>query len=218
MRGFSDHHLSRRSRATVLARVARDPARYKTFTQGVRGLVEKCRSIKMASARASAKRLRLLNDTYRMLNRDIRMGAPMRTTVGTRVCVIAIGFLCMFASAVDADEGAGIHGTYSSFAYNAEGGDLLGIEVHIVPTRHGVRAIVQSAEGEPGDIDVVEIKQGAGGTLSFKVPMVGQTGVRFEGKVTTDGLKGKLIYSSGTTEEVFLKRTTSYWERYAAKP
>jgi hypothetical protein len=153
---------------------------------------------------------------FRTLNRGIRMEAQMRAIVGTRVAILFL--VCMVATIVHGDDGPRTIGTYSSFAYNTEGGDLLGLEVHVVPTRHGVKAVVQAAEGEPGDIEVVDLKQGAGGILSFDVPMVGQAGVKFEGKVTTDGLKGKLIYPSGTTQEVFLKRTTSYWERGAARP
>jgi hypothetical protein len=141
----------------------------------------------------------------------------MGAVVGIKVFA-AFFLICLVTTAVFADSGPKVIGTYSSFVYNAEGGDLLGIEVHIVPTRHGIKAIVQAAEGEPGDIEVADLNQGAGGILSFNVPMIGQTGVTFEGRVTADGLKGKLIYPSGTSQEVFLKRAMSYWDKSEKKP
>lgn len=105
-----------------------------------------------------------------------------------------------------------IPGTYSSFAYNEEGGDLVGYEVRIIPTRHGLKAVVQEAVGEPGDIHVVEVKEAADG-LSFDIPLAGERPARFAGKVTTKGLEGKITFSSGAVEQVVLKRSPSYWDR-----
>ena len=48
-------------------------------------------------------------------------------------------------------------GTFSTFEYNKEGGDVLGVEIRIVRTRTGYQAVVQFAEGEPGDLIVAPV-------------------------------------------------------------
>jgi hypothetical protein len=103
-------------------------------------------------------------------------------------------------------------GTYTSLTFNAESGDLHGYEVKVVPTRHGLKALLQAAEGEPGDVFVVDVAQ-KNGEVSFEVPLLGQKPARFQGRLVAGGLKGKILYSSGSSEDVFLKHARSYWDR-----
>jgi hypothetical protein len=105
-----------------------------------------------------------------------------------------------------------VAGTFSSLAYNAEGGDLIGYEVRIVPTNEGLKALVQVAQGDSGKVYLVGVDQ-KGDVLSFDVPLSSNIHGRFEGTVSPNGLDGKISYPTGAIERVSLKRTTSYWER-----
>jgi hypothetical protein len=50
-------------------------------------------------------------------------------------------------------------GTYSNLEYNEEGGDLLGIEIKIVPAPHErFQAAVLVSEGAPSSLFVVDVK------------------------------------------------------------
>lgn len=111
---------------------------------------------------------------------------------------------------------ARIAGTYSSFFYSAEGGDLLGYEVRLIPTSQGLKAVVQSAQGEAGDLYVVEVKRNANG-ISFDIPDLSGKPGRFTGNVVERGLEGTIRLPTGDAEKVFLRRTTSHWERLPFK-
>lgn len=102
-------------------------------------------------------------------------------------------------------------GTYSSFTYNEEGGDVLGYEVRIAPTSHGFQAIIQVAEGAPGLLHVVDVVQ-KGDLIKFDVPLDGEVKAAFEGRVTARGLEGTITLPAGL-QRVTLKRAMSYWER-----
>lgn len=103
-------------------------------------------------------------------------------------------------------------GTYSSLAYHAESGDLIGYEVRLIPTNQGTKAVVQVAEGDAGRIYIVDIVE-ASGMVQFDVPLASGLRSRFNGKITHSGLKGTITHHSGEKEDLFLKRTTSYWEQ-----
>ena len=105
-----------------------------------------------------------------------------------------------------------VAGTFSSLTYNAEGGDLIGFEVRIVPSNEGLKALVQVAQGDSGKVYLVSVEQ-KGDVLSFDVPLSLNMHGRFEGTVSPNGLDGKISYPTGAIERVSLKRTTSYWER-----
>jgi hypothetical protein len=105
-----------------------------------------------------------------------------------------------------------VAGTFSSLAYNAEGGDLIGYEVRIIPSNEGLKALVQVAQGDSGKVYLVGVDQ-KGNVLSFDVPLSSNVHGRFEGTVSLNGLDGTISYPSGAIEQVSLKRTTSYWER-----
>lgn len=102
-------------------------------------------------------------------------------------------------------------GTYSSLTYNKESGDLNGLEVHIVLTRSGHKAIVQIAEGGAGDVVVVKIKV-TGNQVAFELPAGFEPAGYFEGIVSSKHLVGTFTYKSGEKEKLALPRKKSYWD------
>jgi hypothetical protein len=104
-----------------------------------------------------------------------------------------------------------VTGTYSSLRYDKESGDLLGYEILIIPIDTGLKAVVQVAEGAPGQVYIVEATQ-KGETISFEIPL--STGIKesFSGRIVGDYLVGDVLSPSGK-EHVQLKRGMSYWDK-----
>ena len=100
-------------------------------------------------------------------------------------------------------------GIYSSLTYNEEGGDLLGLELLLVPEGDlGHYAVaVQMAEGQSPQLAIthVEVKNNAF-TLTFK-PEGAEAPITFSCKVSVSGLT---CTNSVSTEK--LKRGKSYWQ------
>ena len=67
----------------------------------------------------------------------------------TRSCVLLVTLCGLLALATSAHAKSEIWltGTFSSLRFNTEGGDLLGVELTIVPTRKGYQGALQIAEG-----------------------------------------------------------------------
>lgn len=103
---------------------------------------------------------------------------------------------------------AKVTGVYSSLRYNHEGGDLLGMELLVVPSTAGYTAFVQIAEGGAPYTAVVSIAV-EGSRISFTLPSDGAYGgVRFDGE-----LKGaSLVISSPAGTKETLRRGKSYWQ------
>jgi hypothetical protein len=104
-------------------------------------------------------------------------------------------------------------GTYSSLSYNAEGGDLLGYEVRLIPARVGLLAVVQIAEGGAGEVFLVPVKQETADVVSFSIGSPGKKPAKVRGTVSEIGMDANIVQPSGESERVFLKRGASYWER-----
>lgn len=104
--------------------------------------------------------------------------------------------------------GAKVTGVYSNLRYNQEGGDLLGMELLVVPSEAGYKAFVQIAEGGAPYTAVVPVAM-AGTQISFTLPPGGAYGgLRFEGE-----LKGaSLVISSPAGVQETLPRGKSYWQ------
>ncbi len=109
---------------------------------------------------------------------------------------------------------AGPTGTFTNLTFNEDGGDLLGIEVKIVPSRSGYQAVVLVSDGEPSRMVVVDVTVN-GRSISFTVPAQsdGVDAWSFEGTITRSVLKGKITHASGVTERVTLPRRCGYWDR-----
>jgi hypothetical protein len=103
-----------------------------------------------------------------------------------------------------------VTGIYSDLHYNKEGGDLLGMELVIVPSQSGYTAFVQIAEGGAPYVTTVPfIAKEA--LVSFTLPQGGPySGKRFEGKLSESSLAIKSQTGSQATE--ILKRGPSYWQ------
>jgi hypothetical protein len=106
-----------------------------------------------------------------------------------------------------------IAGTYTDLQYNAEGGDLLGMEIKIVPVvGDRMQAVVLVSEGEPAPLVIVDVhvKDHA---ISFAVPENVDQAWSFNGTVTATSLTGTITYASGIRRKVTLPRRCGYWDR-----
>jgi hypothetical protein len=127
--------------------------------------------------------------------------------------LIAVTSLC--AAAPPSDARVRITGTFSNLTYNSEGGDLLGMEVLIVPApgdRAGFVAFVQLAEGGAPRSALVPLKVD-GAKVKFTLPKDGALPeMHFSGVVSKTELVG--TWSHGGEREVLI-RGVSYWDRTA---
>jgi hypothetical protein len=107
-----------------------------------------------------------------------------------------------------------VTGTYSNLEYNEEGGDVLGIEIKIVPAGGRLQGAVLVSEGEPATMVLVDVRVN-GRSISFKVPAATNAdhAWSFQGTISTKALKGTITYSSGMKEELTLPRRCGYWDR-----
>ena len=103
-------------------------------------------------------------------------------------------------------------GTFSSYEYNAESGDIQGVEIKVVYTRLGKQAAIQFSEGEPGALIVVPIACD-GSNFSFKIPKTYDIlSANFEGVISKKNLSGKLIYENGASGQLILPRKKGFWD------
>ena len=102
-------------------------------------------------------------------------------------------------------------GTFSTFEYNKEGGDVLGVEIRIVRTRTGYQAVVQFAEGEPGDLIVAPVTF-EGQKVRFQIPTGQGPSDTFEGAIGAQSLVGKFSRGAAAGEVLKLPRRKSYWD------
>ena len=140
-----------------------------------------------------------------------RLRQPARKSIGA----IAVTLVCVTV-AVAAD-GVRVSGTYSNLYYNREGGDLLGTEFLIFPSRSatGFSALVQLAEGGAPFAVLVPVSV-TGVRVEFTIPNGGlYAGSSFSGTVSRRELVRR--WSSGTAfggggEIERLRRGKSYWQ------
>jgi hypothetical protein len=127
------------------------------------------------------------------------------------VAAITIGG---WSSVAEAGQRAPRAGTYSSMFYNGESGDINGDEIRIVATRKGFQGTVQFGRGEPTELILIKpvIDDDNHITFDFIDPSSGAH-VSFSGKITNDGLEGRLF------GDVYrLKRAPSYWDTWRTSP
>lgn len=120
-----------------------------------------------------------------------------------------------FPAEARADEKAGhvqVAGTYSSVEYNDESGDLLGMEIKVVPAGSGFQAVILTCEGSPGPMHIVPLSV-TGSEVSFIVREDEDTSWSFRGTVTAASLTGTVTHSLGGSETVTLPRRCGYWDR-----
>ena len=130
--------------------------------------------------------------------------------------MVALGlFAATLAAAAPAKSGVRpiqVPGTYSNLQYNEEGGDLLGIEIKVVPVVGGrMQAAVLVSEGEPAPLVIADVHV-SDNAISFKVPENVNESWTFRGVVRLGSLRGTITYASGRKEEVTLQRRCGYWD------
>ena len=116
-----------------------------------------------------------------------------------------------FAGAAPAPQsGLRVTGIYSSLHYNDEGGDLLGMELLIIPDNSGYVACVQIAEGGSPFVVVVPFVV-TGSQVQFTLPPGSiYGGAHLTGSFLSDGAKLILHWPQGQQE--VLVRGHSYWQ------
>ena len=114
--------------------------------------------------------------------------------------------------AVHAQQFQQIAGIYTDMRYVAEAGDLLGIEIFIVPSEGAQQyvAFVQEAEGVPTEPVVVPVIQ-KNGRISIAAKFNGANW-KFDGTITKMAFDGTLTIDAGKPERIHLRRKKSYWE------
>ena len=105
-----------------------------------------------------------------------------------------------------------INGVYSDMCFNEEGGDVLGIELHVVYSKSGYYVIYQASEGEPSVPSVIKatIKDRV---IEFLIPEGVIYSGKFHGVLKDKGIEGKIEGYSEYADKLFLKRQLSYWQR-----
>jgi hypothetical protein len=153
---------------------------------------------------------RTRSGTHRLATRRELIVAVIRTLA---VVIALVGIALAAAQGAEGAPPPWATGTYSSFAFNQESGDLNGLEVRIILTRKGMKGVVQFAEGGAGDVSLVDVSV-AGGRVHFEMPRGSNPEGVFDGTVSPAGLEGTFTYAGGATVRVKLARTASYWDRH----
>ncbi|MFI4939940.1 MAG: hypothetical protein ACHP7O_06315 [Burkholderiales bacterium] len=132
--------------------------------------------------------------------------------VALRPIVFAFLLTLTFGSLAAGQRIAGLTGIYSNLAYNKEGGDLLGMELMIIPSAEGAEStytvFVQFAEGSAPFAAVVPLKV-SGTKIEFEFPAASP----YPGEHVVGAFTGKELvvrWSNGSIEH--LKRGKSYWQ------
>ncbi len=104
-------------------------------------------------------------------------------------------------------------GTFSNLRFNADSGDLSGVEIKIVGTRGGKQATVQISEGEPGRLIATPVLC-KGTYVSLTLPKdAGRASASFTGVVSASRLVGEFVFDTGARDKVVLARRKSYWDK-----
>lgn len=103
---------------------------------------------------------------------------------------------------------------YSDMAFNKESGDVSGIEIFIVFSQDGFKAMFQDAEGSPS-VPVIIPVDVKGPNIAFELPARNGYSGKFVGRIENGKLVGRFL--SGATgkeggSEIRLKRGKSYWQ------
>ena len=132
---------------------------------------------------------------------------PLALAVKSLLLAIVLFALIGFAGAAAAPQShARVTGIYSNLQYNAEAGDLLGMELLIIPATSGYVACVQVAEGGAPFVAVVPISI-SGTQVQFILPP------SYGGQHITGSFSGgKLVLHWPKGQQEVLSRGKSYWQ------
>jgi hypothetical protein len=126
--------------------------------------------------------------------------------------LLAIVVLATVAAAGEKKPVVRVAGTYTNLEYHEESGDLVGVEVKIVPVDDGFQAAVLVSEGAPQPLVVVTVSA-KGGAVRFDVPGQNGTSWSFIGTIGAKALTGTITYESGYRQKIVLQRRCGYWDR-----
>ena len=108
-------------------------------------------------------------------------------------------------------------GIYSSLEYHEESGDLVGVEIYVIPAGAGYWVVFQESQGEPA-APVLAPAEVGGDVITFDLPDTGSGYAgRFTGKFLEDGqlvggFNNSTIAPDGS--ELFsLRYGPGYWQR-----
>lgn len=123
----------------------------------------------------------------------------------------AIAFVAFIpASSLTSD--ISVTGIYSSFKHSSKSGDIVGMEIHIVPNPVGYSAIIQGSEGAPAFPEVVRLKV-SNRLIEFVIPKKSACGLlpgNYTGSINSDGLN--LKGPAPNYREYYLPRGRSFWQ------
>ncbi|HEY5802147.1 MAG TPA: hypothetical protein VIT90_00435 [Lysobacter sp.] len=102
-------------------------------------------------------------------------------------------------------------GTYSTLSFNAESGDLNGIELTFIPVDLGVVAVAQIAESGVNEVHLATAKT-EGGRTRFSFSMDDKSDVVFDIKCTPSDCRGRYLWGNARVE-VAMPLRDSYWAR-----
>ncbi len=102
-------------------------------------------------------------------------------------------------------------GFFTNLFYHEEGGDILGFELYIIPTRTGYSGALLFCQGACDPLYIIE-PTFDGDSVTFNFTDVEGIAVRFEGVVDQCGITGGFHYPHGAQPpSERLKRKTTYW-------
>ena len=107
-----------------------------------------------------------------------------------------------------------VTGSYSDMRSVPESGDILGIEVFVLPSRSGYQVVFQDAEGSPNVPTVVPAKIEKN-HIEFDLPERQGYSGKFVGVITNNDMRGEFTngqLSSSGKKTFILKRGRSYWQ------
>jgi hypothetical protein len=122
------------------------------------------------------------------------------------IAIVLFAFIGVAEPALAHEPHLRITGIYSNLHYNDEGGDLLGMELLIIPAKSGYVACVQVAEGGAPFVAVVPIAV-SGAQVQFILP------ASYGGQHITGSFTGaKLVLHWQKGQQEVLIRGKSYWQ------
>ena len=128
--------------------------------------------------------------------------------------VLTLVILYCGVSVADEKKAVKITGVYSDMRISQQSGDVIGIEIVLVPSRAGYFVVFQASEGEPDKPLVVPARVSRDG-LEFVLPESSSYTGKFIGRFTCSGLEGSFDAGqrSPKGEKVFkLQRQRSIWQ------
>jgi hypothetical protein len=132
----------------------------------------------------------------------------MRISLLMTLTLIAWSTLANSQSHISPD----IYGTFSSYTYIEESGDIVGIELVVLPGFKHPEVVFQCAEGAPGET-VLSAANVADDKLTFDIPQDNMCRGHYIATLTKSGLR---LTGDHLDKPELLPRRKSYWAPYPA--